>query len=471
MSDQFTSVSEQGLGGSLMDSIKGVALGAVLFLFSFVVLWMNEGRVDLSEVAKKSVPVKADAVDTSANGKFVSVTGALLTDEKLGDPELLNPGSYIKLDRRVEMFAWTEKKDSKTEKKLGGKKVTTTTLTYVKEWSSAPKRPGDFERPEGHENPALPLPSEQFTVPKASVAAYPFNPEDPAVELPSGERLKLTDDMVKGASAPTEAAAPTKAAGADDTAAAAKDADDKPAAKADDGAAKDEAKDADDDDDDDKPAKHKKKGHGKRKHHGRGKKRTLPPVSKATLDNAERKADTIARRKPSSFVRATDTYLFKGSGTLDDPQIGDARVSFNALKPGTTVTMFAKLEGGQLVTYTQKDAKLFRAEVGTRDQAIASLRAEHKTVGWILRLVGFAMMWIGLMLFFGPINALLDIVPFLGSAGRFLIGIAMFPVALVLSLVTVIISIVAHNPILLSLFVVALGAGAYFLYQKKKKAG
>ena len=30
MSDQFTSVSEQGLGSNLMESIKGVAVGALL---------------------------------------------------------------------------------------------------------------------------------------------------------------------------------------------------------------------------------------------------------------------------------------------------------------------------------------------------------------------------------------------------------------------------------------------------------
>ena len=479
MADQFTSVSEQGLGGSLMDSIKGVAAGALLFFVSFIVLWMNEGRVDLSEIAKKSTPVKPDAVDSRQNGKFVSVTGALTTEEKVGDPELLNPGSYIKLDRAVEMFAWVEKKESKTETKLGGKKVTTTTITYAKEWTASPKRPADFERPEGHENPALPLENEHFAPTKAMVGSYPFSPADPVLRLPSGDPLKLTDDMIKGGASEPAAEAPKAAAPAE-----AKDGGgDGDSAKADDGAAKDEAKSGDDDDDDDdKPAK--KKGHGKkdkkskkdkshRKHHGRSKKRVLPPVTKATVDSAERKADAIARRKPQSFTRASDTYLFKGSGSLSDPQVGDARVSFIALNPGITVTMFGQLDGGQLGPYSlpKDEGKMFRAELGTRDQAIAQLRAEHKAIGWVLRIVGFAMMWIGLMLFFGPINALLDIVPFLGSAGRFLIGIAMFPVALVLSTVTIILSIIAHSPILLALFIVALAGGAYFFYQKKKKAG
>jgi hypothetical protein len=443
-------------------------VGALLFFISFIVLWMNEGRVDLSEIAKKSTAVSADSVDSGKNGKLISVTGTLKSDEKVGDPELLNPGNYVRLDRVVEMYAWVEKKESKTEKKLGGKKVTTTTITYVKEWTSNPKSPSDFERPEGHENPKPALANEHFAATKATVGAYPFNPSDSDLRMPDGEKLALTDDMLKGAAAAD--AAPAKA---DDAAPAKADAakgDDGDAAKADDGDGKDQAKAADDEDDDKAT---KKKKHGKKKHHGRGKKRALPPVSQATVDKSERKADAIARRKPQSWSRADSNYLFQGTGTLDSPQVGDLRVSFKALKPGGIVTLFGQLEGGEVKAYFAKkeEVKLFRVEVGPRDQAIATMHAEHQAVGWLLRIVGFAMMWFGLMLFFGPINALLDIVPFLGSAGRFLIGIAMFPVALVLSTITVLLSIIAHSPILLSLFIVGLVAGGYFLYQRKKKGG
>ena len=42
--DEFTEVSHQSLGSRLMESIKGVAIGVVLFLLAFPVLWWNEGR-------------------------------------------------------------------------------------------------------------------------------------------------------------------------------------------------------------------------------------------------------------------------------------------------------------------------------------------------------------------------------------------------------------------------------------------
>ena len=86
-------------------------------------------------------------------------------------------------------------------------------------------------------------------------------------------------------------------------------------------------------------------------------------------------------------------------------------------------------------------------------------------IGWILRLVGFLLMWIGLGLCFGPITAFLDVLPFLGSAGRFVISMAALPVALVLSLITILISILAHN--LLALIVVlGLLIGGVLLWSK-----
>ncbi|HND12136.1 MAG TPA: TMEM43 family protein, partial [Pseudomonadota bacterium] len=160
MSDQFTSVEEKGLGTNLVDSIKGVAVGGLLFICSFIVLWMNEGRVDLSEVAKKSVVANPASVDSGLNGKFISVTGDLKTDEKIGDPELLNPGNYLRLHRNVEMFAWIETVKTSTEKKTGGKKVETRTVTYSKGWTDKPKLPNEMEQPKGHENIPLTIKDE-----------------------------------------------------------------------------------------------------------------------------------------------------------------------------------------------------------------------------------------------------------------------------------------------------------------------
>ena len=451
MSDQFTSVEEKGLGTNLVDSIKGVAVGGLLFICSFIVLWMNEGRVDLSEVAKKSVVANPASVDSSLNGKFVSVTGDLKTDEKVGDPELLHPGNYLSLHRNVQMWAWIENVKTSTEKKTGGKKVETRTVTYTKGWTGKPKLPTEMENPKGHENIALPIQDASFFAQKATVGAYPFEPQE--ASLPSAEPLKLTADMVKGAGA--DEAKPADEAKTDGAEA-------KPAADAanpESDAVKPAADKADDASEDKKGKKKKRKGRSVKK----------PRPAPAEVGKAERKADAIAARKPQSYTLVDDKYLFRGSGTLSQPEIGDVRIEFSALRPGAKVTLFGQLDGGAVRAYKDKETSLFRALPGSREEAIQTLASEHKTVGWVLRLVGFLMMWFGLILFFGPINTLLDIIPFLGSAGRFLVSVVMFPIAFILSVVTILISIIAHSPILLTLVFVAMGAGGYFLYQKKKK--
>jgi hypothetical protein len=79
MPDQFKEVTRTGLGGRLGNSIKMVVAGFVMFVVSFGVLYWNEGRTDMSIVAKTAVSLKADVVDVGANGKLVAVAGKIAT--------------------------------------------------------------------------------------------------------------------------------------------------------------------------------------------------------------------------------------------------------------------------------------------------------------------------------------------------------------------------------------------------------
>jgi hypothetical protein len=443
MADQFTEVSEQGFGSSLMDSIKGVLTGGLLFLISFPVLWWNEGRTDPSDVAKKAIVVKADSVDKGADGKLISVAGDMVSDEAVGDPEFLKPGKYLRVHRQVEMYAWVEKKESKTEKKLGGGKRTETTYTYERRWTSDPVNHDKFREPRGHENPSLPIEGRSFNAKQVKIGAYSLDPE--RATLPAGEPLSLSKDIIKdgvlGAEAP---AGETPADGMDQK----------------DEAADDAAAPAPAEEEEPKKLK-KKRRHGRRP--------VTPPRDRAAAkDVANKRAAAMERVRPTSYVIAGEKYLFRGNGSLDRPLVGDIRVSFQTLASGKRVTFLGKQQGAEIVPFQKDDVTLFRAFTGSQEEAVSTLATEHKMITWILRIVGFLMMWFGLSLFFGPINAILDIIPFLGSAGRFIVGIAMLPVSILLSTVVILLSIIAHSPILLVLTIGGLGAGGYFLYQKKK---
>jgi hypothetical protein len=69
-----------------------------------------------------------------------------------------------------------------------------------------------------------------------------------------------------------------------------------------------------------------------------------------------------------------------------------------------------------------------------------------------------------------PFNQMLDIIPFIGSAGRFLTGLLMAPVAFVISTVVIVIAIVAHSPILLVLTLALIIGGGIFYVRNRKKA-
>jgi predicted Zn finger-like uncharacterized protein len=115
-----------------------------------------------------------------------------------------------------------------------------------------------------------------------------------------------------------------------------------------------------------------------------------------------------------------------------------------------TATLFGTLNGTSIEPYVHKSGKqLYRAITGSREAAIAKMASEHHLVTWLLRGGGFLMMWVGLGLLLGPVNAVLDFVPLFGGLSRALIGLATFVIALCLSITIIVVSMIAHNPVLL----------------------
>jgi len=162
-------------------------------------------------------------------------------------------------------------------------------------------------------------------------------------------------------------------------------------------------------------------------------------------------------------------FLYMGR-SYDNPQVGDLRISFEAVHTGKKVTLFGQLTGSEILPYYHKGkTRLYRALYGTRDEAIATMKTEHKVMGWILRILGFVLMWIGLTLIYGPISAFLDVLPFLGKISRGLIAIVTFLIALILSIITTVISMIFHNTIALIIFILVVGVVLFFVFTRKKK--
>lgn len=344
-------------------------MGVLLFFGSFVLLYMNEGRTDLSKIAKTAIELPASGVDVAAEGKLVSGSGVVTSTETLGDDVYLREGKYLAVDRTVEMYAWVEKKNEKSQTNVGGSETTTTTYDYVMEWTDSPMSASDMQYPDEHQNPTLSIENESFAVNSLTVGALDVAG---TVDLPSTESLALTQSLVS----------------------------------------------------------------------------------------------------LSGGATLSGNYVFRGTGTMTNPKVGDIRVSYSVLKPGFDGTVFGELSGSEVTKFSNEDGdSLFRVFEGSREAAIATMHGEFVTMGWILRVVGFLMMWIGLTSVLGPIATLLDVLPFLGSTTRFMVGVVTFPVALMLTIVTVIVSMVLHSLVaLLVVLAFLIGGGIAAAKMMPKKA-
>lgn len=236
MADEFSEITNESLGERLGGSIKGVLVGIVLFIAAFPLLFWNEGRAvsDAKRIAlgaANTVSIAGDQVQSANDGKLVHVTAKADTKETLADPVFGVKATAIKLRRTVQMFQWDEKKDSTTQKKLGGGTETKTTYRYVKDWSESAIDSANFKHQQDHVNP--PMPYEELTQAAKDVTLGAFAmPEslinkcdkftkltvspDALADLPSDirDRTRIFDGgfytaAVAGPAAPTPAATPS----------------------------------------------------------------------------------------------------------------------------------------------------------------------------------------------------------------------------------------------------------------------
>lgn len=372
MADQFKTVTTTGFGSRIVNSIKGIGFGLLLFFASFAVLYWNEGRVNLADVAVNAVEVKAG--DTVNEGKQVYTTGAVSTTETLGDELFLVPGDYLALDRKVEMYSWVEKSESKTTGNTGGSETTETTYTYVKEWTDMVPSSSNFNVPAGHENPTKKFESTSRTVASAAVNGF-------AVDLS---------------------------------------------------------------------------------------KMTLPAMDALTL------TATNVEQKNGGKLEGNFVYVpAAATNTMQAPQVGDLRVSYTVLKNNTNGTIFGKLEGGKINPFVDAEndnAQLYRFFAGSRDEALATLDSEHSFMTWILRVVGFLMMWFGLSGLLGIFEVLSSVIPFFGKLVGAVSRTITFIVSLILSAATVLISMILHN-VWAIVAVAVIGVIATVVILKMKKSG
>ncbi|MDF3127903.1 TMEM43 family protein [Kiritimatiellaeota bacterium B1221] len=207
-----STVTTQSWGSRLMDSLKNIVFGFVIFGLGIWLLWWNEHRAvrdykEINDVRNNVVSVSSDSISPMNEGLPVHVSGKARTPDVLKDKFFEVEANAIRLRRKVEMYQWKERIESSTKKKVGGGTETTETPVYEKIWSEQLISSQNF-RETGHENPSVMQPEgwtdvaetvtlDSFTLSQDAVQklrAYEPYPVHRAT-LPEGARLE--DSVIK----------------------------------------------------------------------------------------------------------------------------------------------------------------------------------------------------------------------------------------------------------------------------------
>lgn len=152
------------------------------------------------------------------------------------------------------------------------------------------------------------------------------------------------------------------------------------------------------------------------------------------------------------------------------PRLGDVRVEYTYVEPHD-VSVVAQQKGDTFVAYTARNGKkLQMLSDGVKEAAemFADAQQANAIMCWVIRLVGFLLMFFGLQKVFRPFAVLGDVLPVLGSIVGMGTGVISFFIALPCALVTIAIAWLVYRPVLgVALLVAAGGMVALFL---KKRA-
>lgn len=181
-------------------------------------------------------------------------------------------------------------------------------------------------------------------------------------------------------------------------------------------------------------------------------------------------AAEIASEETGRDLRAVDGGLYLG-GDPANPQVGDLRIGYSAVFPGV-YSVVAGQSGDGLEPYSV--AKLGTLEMIVAGEASAAEMFQAEREGnvfltWILRIVGFFLMLMGLNLMISPLAVFASFVPFLGRLVAAGTGVIALAAALPLTLVTIAMAWLAYRPLIgIPLLLLAVGSFVFGVLRWRK---
>ncbi len=428
-----------GYGTRVGNSFKAIGTGFILFCIGTALLWWNEGRTVktekmLEEVGGNYVEMEnPNKKDASLDGELICGTALATTEDSLSDAQFGVGAKAIALHRKVEYYQWVESSEEKSEDKLGGKEVTTTTYTYSKKWVSTPVESSEFKDP-AYQNKNTVLTtieeSDQYAE-NVSFGAYKLN-ETLIHRISSSEGLDLaiSEDLLKDLDKNAQVAY-ERFYGTKKTVSKAVE---QPAETA-----------------------------------------VLSDSAKAVADSLKAVNDSIIKnavnKKDFEYVHQAGNVLYFGR-VPGSPEVGDVRVTFEKVVPAK-VTVMAVVDGDSFKPYKAENGKRFQTLVmGKRsgDDIIEADKEANNMWLWLLRGIGVLLVIGGLKGIFGFLETILKVVPFIANIFGWGVGVVCTIIGVAWSLIVIAIAWLFYRPILgITLLVIAGFLTWVFAFKGKDK--
>ena len=146
-------------------------------------------------------------------------------------------------------------------------------------------------------------------------------------------------------------------------------------------------------------------------------------------------------------VTAGGFYMGKNP---ENPAIGDLRVTFTLVRPAG-VSLVAIQTGNTFTAYHARSGdtvQLLETGIHSADEMFQQAKTENMLLTWGLRLAGWLLMAMGLVLVMRPLAVLADFIPLAGRIVGAGTGFIAFFAAAVLSVGTVAVAWLSHRPLL-----------------------
>ena len=421
----FTETTTMGYGTRVGNSFKAIGSGILLFVIGTALLWWNEGRAVktekmLDEAGSKYVEMEnPNKKDASLDGELICGTAMATTEDSLSDAQFGIGAKAIALRRYVEYYQWVEHAEEKTEDKLGGKQVTTTTYTYSKQWVSSPIQSSEFHDP-AYQNKNMVLTTvddaEQYAE-NVSFGAYQLN-ESLIHSISSREAMNLAiaEDLLKQFDKSTQAAYERFYGVQKSISTKQQPTTQQPAETA-----------------------------------------VLSDSAKAVNDSINEAMAKAENKKDFEYVHQAGNVLYYGR-VPGSPEVGDVRVTFEKVVPAK-VTVMAVVDGDSFKPFKAKNGKRFQTLVMGKksgDEIIEAEKEANNMLLWFFRIIGIVMVIGGLKGIFGFIEAILKVVPFIAGIFGWGIGVICTVIGIAWSLIVIAIAWLFYRPLLgISLLVLA----------------